>query len=142
MPGWNISKVDTTPIAGPVANRGDRRRAGAPQRLDATSITGLSQTKVTDAGLEHLKGLTQLQTLSLSQTKVTDSGLESLEGLNNSSAEPDANQGDRRRAGAPQRVDPTSLAGPDRRTQVTDAGLVHLKGLTQLQARWTCHIPR
>ena len=38
-------------------------------------------TKVTDAGLEHLKGLTDLQTLELLHTKVTDAGLEHLEGL-------------------------------------------------------------
>src|ERR1035437_906240 len=42
----------------------------------------LSGTKVTDVGLEHLKGLDQLQTLNLSKTKVTDAGLEQLKGLN------------------------------------------------------------
>jgi hypothetical protein len=41
-------------------------------------LTGLP---VTDAGLEHLKGLTQLQTLLLDNTAVTDAGLEHLKGL-------------------------------------------------------------
>jgi Leucine-rich repeat (LRR) protein len=37
--------------------------------------------KVTNAGLEHLKGLTGLQYLDLSFTKVTDAGLVYLKGL-------------------------------------------------------------
>jgi hypothetical protein len=37
--------------------------------------------QVTDAGLEHIKGLTQLRTLDLTQTKVTGTGLEHLKGL-------------------------------------------------------------
>ena len=36
---------------------------------------------MTDAGLEHLKGLTQLRVLNLANTKVTDAGLEHLKGL-------------------------------------------------------------
>ena len=35
----------------------------------------------TDAGMEHLKALTQLQRLWLSYTRVTDGGLEHLKGL-------------------------------------------------------------
>jgi len=73
----------------------------------------LSHSKVTDAGLEHLKGLTRLQTLALSECmKVTDAGLERLKGLT--------------------QLQTLVLT----RTQVTDAGLEHLKGLTQLE-RWT-----
>ena len=33
------------------------------------------------AGLEHLKGLSQLQQLDLSNTKISDAGLEDLKGL-------------------------------------------------------------
>src|ERR1700737_1415228 len=40
-----------------------------------------SDTQLTDAGLEKLKGLTALQSLGLSHTKVTDVGLEKLKGL-------------------------------------------------------------
>ena len=65
---------------------------------------------MTDAGLEHLKGLTQLQSLDLTDTKVTDAGLEHLKGL-------------------------TQLQSLNlMETEVTDAGLVHLKGLPQLQS--------
>jgi hypothetical protein len=38
---------------------------------------------VTDAGLEHLKGLANLKSLDLSYTAVTDAGLEHLKGLAN-----------------------------------------------------------
>ncbi len=41
----------------------------------------LGGTQVTDAGLEHLKGLTSLQTLDLGDTFVSDAGLEHLKGL-------------------------------------------------------------
>ena len=69
----------------------------------------LHGSEVTDAGLEHLKGLPQLQTLNLWQTKVTDAGLVYLKGL-------------------------TKLHLLDLQcSEVTDAGLEHLKGLTELQ---------
>ena len=59
------------------------------QDFPAASQTGLrslrslhlSDTYVTDKGLESLKGLSQLQTLDLAWTDVTDKGLESLKGL-------------------------------------------------------------
>ena len=38
-------------------------------------------TAVTDAGMEHLKGLKGLRRLNLKGTQVTDRGLESLHGL-------------------------------------------------------------
>ena len=46
--------------------------------VGAVYLTG---TPVTDAGLEHLRGLTQLQLLSLDSTRVTDAGLAHLRGL-------------------------------------------------------------
>ena len=39
----------------------------------------LDQTKVTDAGLPHLKALTSLRTLDLSLTAVTAEGIATLE---------------------------------------------------------------
>ena len=41
----------------------------------------LRRTKVTDAGLVHLKGLTELRGLFLYYTNVTDAGLVHLKGL-------------------------------------------------------------
>ncbi len=76
----------------------------------------LSRTKVTDEGLEHLKGLTQLQTLELwGCLNVTDVGLEHIKGL--------------------VKLKKLNLSG----TQVTNAGLEHLKGLTQLQTLSLSH---
>ncbi len=82
----------------------DKKSPGKPViRVD------LHGSEVTDAALEHVKGLTELQTLNLWQTKVTDAGLVHLKGL-------------------------TKLQGLDLQgSEVTDAGLEHLKGLTELQ---------
>ena len=58
---------------------------------------------MTDAGLVHLKGLTELKELDLSDTRVTDVGLVHVKGLTKL-----------------QYLDPSG-------TQVTDAGLVDLQ---------------
>jgi Leucine-rich repeat (LRR) protein len=76
---------------------------GEIQELD------LSSTRITDAGIEHLKRSTQLQYLFLADCKITDAGLRHLKGLT--------------------RLKLLSLDD----TKVTDAGLEHLQGLTQLQ---------
>jgi len=39
---------------------------------------GLSRTQVTDAGLEHLTGLTNLEKLWLANTQVSDEGVKKL----------------------------------------------------------------
>ena len=44
-------------------------------------VADLHGTRITDAGLEHLRGLTKLQRLNLSFTEVTDAGLDHLKGL-------------------------------------------------------------
>ena len=67
------------------------------------------RSKVTDAGLVHLKGLTKLEWLDLTNTMITDAGLVHLKGLTN--------------------LQQLHLCD----TKVTDAGLVHLKGLENLQ---------
>ena len=41
-------------------------------------VLDLENTKVTDAGLEHLKGLSKLVGLRLEGTKVTDAGVQRL----------------------------------------------------------------
>ena len=70
--------IDPTPRAWPHQHQGQRRRAGTPQRIDPAPRAGPRGTNVSDAGLEHLKGLTQLQTLLLDNTKVSDAGVEKL----------------------------------------------------------------
>ena len=78
-------------------------------RNGAVVEVSLGYTKVTDADLENLKGLSNLHTLRLSKTNVTDAGLEHLKGLK-------------------------SLRVLDfARTQVTNAGLEQLKGLSNLE---------
>ena len=73
---------------------------------------GFTDAQVTDAGLEHLKGLTSLNKLRLKGAQVTDAGLKHLKGM-------------------------TSLWYLDlRNTQITDAGLEHLNGLTSLNTLW------
>ncbi len=75
-------------------------------QLQSLNLRG---SKVTDAGLEHLKGLTQLTDLDLSCTKVTSEGMQHLKGMT--------------------KLNKLDLG----HTEVTDAGLENLKGLSQLQ---------
>ena len=65
--------------------------------------------QITDAGLLHLKGLTNLTSLVLAGTRVTDTGMVHLKGLAN--------------------LETLLLDN----TKITNAGLVHLKGLAKLQ---------
>ena len=69
----------------------------------------LGHTRVTDAGLGHLKAMYRLESLGLEGTRITDAGLANLGGL--------------RRL--------RSLWLND--TQITDAGLEHIENLTRLQ---------
>ncbi|MCX7424781.1 MAG: hypothetical protein NTW96_04010 [Planctomycetia bacterium] len=64
---------------------------------------------ISDTGLAHLEGLSQLETLDLSFTKVSDAGLAHLAGL--------------------AQLRDLNLSG----TKVTDAGLLHLAGLAELR---------
>lgn len=65
---------------------------------------------VTDAGLEHLKDLKQLQDLGVDKLNITDAGLQQL------------------------KQHPTLKVLYLRNTKITDAGLEHLKGLSNLEA--------
>jgi len=42
-------------------------------------VLGLEKTQITDAGLEHLKGLAGLKYLNLNGTQVTDAGVQQLQ---------------------------------------------------------------
>src|SRR6185437_12206799 len=85
------------------------RRWLPPDYFDEIEYIYLFRSKVTDAGLAQLQGLTSLQRIYLNNTQVTDPGLAHLQGLTNL-----------------RRLDLEY-------TQVTDAGLAHLQGLTSLQ---------
>ncbi len=86
--------------------------AGLVHLKDLTDLEQLelSHTQITDAGLVHLKGLTKLEGLGLDNTQITDAGLALLKGLPN-----------------------LNVLDLDR-TKITGAGLVHLQGLTNLEA--------
>jgi len=85
--------------------------AGLEHLKGLTRLTALTlnNTRVSDAGLEHLKELTSLTTLGLSGTRVSDAGLKHLKELT--------------------RLDQLFLTD----TRVSDAGLEHLKELTKLR---------
>jgi hypothetical protein len=82
--------------------------ADDPVRVKTAIVVGLP-TNATDAGLEHIKMLTNLSALHLGYTNVTDDGLEHLTDLKN--------------------LQHLDLSG----TRVTGTGLKHLKRLTELQ---------
>lgn len=88
--------------------------------------------KVTDAGLVHLAGLSNLQHLLLANTGITDAGMVHLNRLSNLRR---LNVGYTHLTGGGfehlkglAKLESLDLTG----TQVTDAGLTHLNGLTKL----------
>ena len=108
-----------------ISDAGLEHLKGLPQVQELA----LCNTKVSDAGLEHLKGLTRLQGLYLKSTKV--SGLEHLKGLTRL-------QGlylkSTKVSGLEHLKGLTRLQGLYlESTKVSDAGLEHLKELTRLQ---------
>src|SRR5262249_16382505 len=70
---------------------------------------GFTGPRITDAGLAHLKDLTDLESLDLMGQDITDAGLEHVKGMKN--------------------LRELNLSGPG----ITDAGLEHLKGLDRLE---------
>jgi serine/threonine protein kinase/Leucine-rich repeat (LRR) protein len=89
-------------------------------------------TGVRDAGLAHLEGLTSLTRLNLGGTQVGDAGLAHLKGLTNLT-ELALDDTGVRDAGLAHLEGLTSLTRLQLGgTQVSGAGLVHLKGLTSL----------
>ena len=81
-------------------------KKGSPSQCIAVDLSG---TRDTDAAMEHLRALVQLESLSMYRSSITDAGLKNLKGL-------------------PQ-LRELNLAA----TRVTDTGLKNLKGLTQLR---------
>ncbi|MAV35037.1 MAG: hypothetical protein CMJ59_06220, partial [Planctomycetaceae bacterium] len=126
--GPDVQAADTDPVAaleklGAVIKRDDSQiisvEGGDDGRLaelvfslqgEVIKVT-FNGSQITDAGLVHLTGLTDLQTLDLTLcTNVTDAGLVHLQGRTT--------------------LEYLNLNG----TGVTDAGLAHLAGLTKLQS--------
>jgi len=94
--------------------------------------------EINDSHLLNLKKLSHLEELWLIATNITDTGLEQLKGSTNLKklilmGVPD-NPADRRTL-ISEHLSHLSFQGPldFGRTQITDAGLAHLKGLTNLQ---------
>jgi len=85
---------------------------GQLHRLPGLKRLDCNATRISDAGLVHLRDMTSLEWLWIAGTPVTDSGLAELKGLT--------------------RLRELGLNG----TRVTDAGLVHLQGMTELRELW------
>jgi acetyl esterase/lipase len=108
----------------------DLKALGAVEHLE---VLKLDATGVTDAGLEHLSGLTGLRWLYLERTRITDAGLRALKPLRALTILDVAGTaaGD---AGLERIARLESLAGLDLTgTRVTDAGLRSLAPLGQLE---------
>ena len=110
-------------------------RVTVDEKSPAQPVIGvdLGFTAVTDAGLAHLKGLTQLRKvrLLLPQRDGCRAGTASKADAT-PGAEPDRHKGDGRRAGTPQRLDATRRSvPPGHQGQRRRAEAV--QGLTQLQ---------
>ena len=106
--------------------------------LTAIQLLALKNTQVTDAGLEHIKSLTAMQTLGLSGTQVTDAGLEHIKGFKvlRTLGLSDTHVTD---AGLEHLKGLTAMKEQldlSNNPQVTDAGLEHLMGLTAMQTLW------
>lgn len=103
----NLLNVDFRAVAGDI---GDSHLELLKPVATQTYWLGLARTKVSDAGLAHLGGLTHLNRLHLEGTAIGDSGVAHLAGLAN--------------------LEYLNLYG----TKVTDAGLVHLAKLGKLKS--------
>jgi RND family efflux transporter MFP subunit len=104
------------------------------QGLNQLESLNLSNANVTDAGLECLNWATQLNSLNLTFTKVTDAGLEHIKGLTNLQSLSLHGIGVTD-AGVERLKTLTNLRELSLyNTAITDAGLEHLKGLTKLQS--------
>ena len=97
------------------------------QRLDLTS------TNASDAWLEQLKGLNHLRRLCLGGTRVSDTGMQHLRGLTQlrwlSLRGTKVGDGGLQNLSGLTQLQSLDLGG----TKVSNAGMQHLKGLTQLQ---------
>jgi hypothetical protein len=54
-------------------------RAGAPQKPDCLEELGLHNTRIPDAGVVHVEGLTELNQLGICGTQVTNEGVKTFQ---------------------------------------------------------------
>ena len=87
------------------------------EALDDLRFLSLAGTKITDAGLEHIKALKDLQELHLDGTAITSHGLDLLKGLQN--------------------LEVLDLKD----TTISDDGLAHLKPLRDLKGLYLTRTP-
>jgi len=101
--------------------------------LDSLRFLSLAKTRITDAGLMHLKGLKDLQELHLDGTAITDAGLDLLADLQGLQIldlkDTKITDSGLARLRPLQRLKGLYLT----RTQISDAGLAHLGTLLELQ---------
>jgi Leucine-rich repeat (LRR) protein len=124
---WGIRSDDLL-----TKDRGGGLPRGNVPRIRTLQTSG-ERPRITDAGLEHLKGLKNLETLDLFASQVTDAGLHHLVGLQNLRSLNLAhtlttNEGIKVLA-ALSRLESLNLVG----TGITDDGLLELKPLTSLR---------
>lgn len=101
--------------------------------LDQLRDLNLATTRITDAGMQHLKDLNSLEALRLNETAITDEGLQSLSGLTRLKmlelwGTRISNGGLKHLA---KMQDLTWLILAD--TKITDDGLLHLQPLSNLR---------
>ena len=76
-----LKAADQPSGAAALGKRGRRRGAGPPGGPHQPPRAEPGHIRVTDTGLAHLKGLTNLRELNLSSCEVTDAGLVHRKGL-------------------------------------------------------------
>ncbi|TWU09513.1 Leucine Rich repeats (2 copies) [Symmachiella macrocystis] len=99
-------------------------------------VVDLTASQVSYVGLEHLRGLTNLEELWMDRTQVTDVGLEYVRRLNNlrTLSLIDTQVSDAGLEHISQLISLRTLTLDN--TQISDAGLEHLLQLTNLKVLW------
>lgn len=101
--------------------------------LSRLRVLSMAKSKVTDAGVEHLKGLKALQELDLGYAKITEVGLKCLKGLPNLRTLKlyciDLTDSDMRHLARFSQLQSLNVS----KTKITDAGLASLVRLRQLR---------
>ena len=107
--GWG-GKVETVQVLPDrLTSLLGKERIKALKVFDRVQFVDLQGRPITDVGLIHLHGLTNIASMNLRETQITDSGLAHVSGT-------------------------TKVWWLDlQSTQITDAGLVHLSGLANLE---------